>query len=229
VISPSRQVVLAVLLLASAPAAAQTLGPGAPGPYVIDLRGATSGVPQTQTFYPALPVGTTVPRRGFGFDVGGHVYPLRLGVAQVGFGASFLLVRGTSSTPAAASTTTGSGGSSGTGSSSSSTGSTNAATTPPTFPDVSVTARFVSPQVSFNFGNHDGWSYLSAGYDLGTFVSTASGAPDLSRDSGTLKGPNFGGGARWFLRRRMAFGFDMRFHRLPGAHLFAAAVGVSVR
>lgn len=226
---PARPLLLAILLLASAPAAAQTLGPGAPGPYAIDLRGATSGVPQTQTFYPALPTGTTIPRRGFGFGVGGHLYPMQLGVARVGFGADFLLIRGTSSTVGTTSTSggttsTGSGASSSTGSSSSST-----ATTPVTFPDVTVTGRIVSPQVSVNFGSREGWSYLSAGYDIGSMSSTASGTPELSLSTGVLKGPNFGGGARWFLRQRLAFGFDMRFHRLPGAHLFAATVGVSIR
>jgi hypothetical protein len=94
---------------------------------------------------------------------------------------------------------------------------------------VTVTGRFLVPEVSVNFGNAEGWSYLSAGYDVGTLTATGSGTPSLSQDSGVLKGPNVGGGARWFLRDRLAFGFDLRFHRLPAARIFAATVGVSVR
>ena len=77
-------------------AASQTLAPGPPGPFVIDVRGTTSGIPSGTGLYPTLSEGASVPARGFGVDVGGHVYPVRLGPARVGVGINFIYVRGTS-------------------------------------------------------------------------------------------------------------------------------------
>ena len=92
----------------------------------------------------------------------------------------------------------------------------------------------VSPQVSFNFGTASGWSYLSAG--LGRAWMTTRFEDDesdpVSADSGSLSATNYGGGARWFLARRLAVGFDARFHRMSGppkTSLFTASVGFSVR
>ena len=115
------------------------MNPGPPGPFVIDLRGATSGLPVDIALYPdhtgTTPSSTTtstestsfnVPSRGFGFDVGAHFYPFSLGPTRVGFGASFMEVRGTSA-------------------------------------DAKLLMQVVAPQLSFNFGTSYGWSYLSAG------------------------------------------------------------------
>ncbi len=85
-----------LLLARPAPAAAQLPLAGPPGPYVIDLRGATSGLPTSSSFYPALDDPITVPARGFGFEAGGHVYPFGIGPARLGLGVSFAQVRGTS-------------------------------------------------------------------------------------------------------------------------------------
>src|SRR5439155_1765054 len=78
-------------VLLSAPVSAQT-PPDPPGPYVVDLRGTTSRLPDTE-FFPTRPRGTAVPSRGFGFDVGGHVYPLTTGGARVGLGVDLERVR----------------------------------------------------------------------------------------------------------------------------------------
>jgi len=86
---------LAGVLLGSR-AAAQTRPPGPPGPYVIDVRGTTSGMPSGGGLYPTLSEGASVPARGFGVDLGGHVYPVSLGAARVGVGVNFIRVRGTS-------------------------------------------------------------------------------------------------------------------------------------
>ncbi|MGH9349820.1 MAG: hypothetical protein ACRD26_21420 [Vicinamibacterales bacterium] len=88
-----RSLLAVVGVLAASPAAAQAPDPVAG--YVIDLRGATSGLPKETAFYPGLPVDTIVPARGFGFDVGAHVYLFSLGVSQVGLGANYLRARGT--------------------------------------------------------------------------------------------------------------------------------------
>ena len=197
-----------VLLAAAAwasPAAAQPLGRDRPGPYVIDVRGATSGMPTEAPFYPAAGTALAVPSRGLGFDVGAHVYLMRVGSSQVGIGASIMQVRGSS-------------------------------------PDASATVRLLAPQVSFNFGTGNGWSHLSAG--VGTArVETEVSRGDVSGTvrTGSLRTVNFGGGARWFLTRHMAVGFDVRFHRVaagngrgagagtPRATILTASAGLSLR
>jgi hypothetical protein len=78
----------------AAPVAAQSLSPGPPGPYVVDLRGVTSGVPTGPAFYPNTPVETVVPGRGFGVSVGGHVYAGGFSGARLGVGADVMLARG---------------------------------------------------------------------------------------------------------------------------------------
>ena len=55
------------------------------------------------------------------------------------------------------------------------------------------------------------------------------------QESGRLRSVNFGGGARWFIRPRLAFGFDLRAHRIaagsntPKTNVFAVGAGVSLR
>ena len=70
---------------------------------VADVRGATSGVPSNAAFYPPLPADTLVPARGFGFDVGAHVYAGSIGPARLGYGASLQVVRATQTVTSAVS------------------------------------------------------------------------------------------------------------------------------
>ena len=105
----------------------------------------------------------------------------------------------------------------------------------------SVRTRFtaISPQLSFNFGDSDGWSYLSGG--LGTSrmsVFVDDGDEPEQRRAGTL---NYGGGARWFVKPRLAFSFDLRFFAIspldqtdtepasPRLTRMAFSVGVSIK
>jgi hypothetical protein len=147
---------------------AQSLTPGRPGPFVIDARGATSGIPASPGLYPDLEDEFVVPARGFGFDVGAHVYLFNLGPARLGIGANMIQVRGTTT-------------------------------------DANATFRTIAPQLSFNFGTSDGWSYLSVG------AGTARVRAGASASSSAI---NAGGGARWFLNRHLAIGFDIRVHRI---------------
>ena len=221
-------------LLMSTPAAAQLSPPSTPGPYVIDIRAPMSGLPSTSRFHPVLPANTLVPKRGFGLGVGGHVYVASLGVSRVGVGVDVLRVRGTAVTPVTPSTsTTGAGTSSSSGASLSTTGQI----------DVAMTMTAVAPQLSFNFGTREGWSYLSGGYGVAQLRTEATGEQEspltgrttLVRDDGRSASINYGGGARWFIRDRVAVGFDLRFHRIaavgtrPVAKLVVASVGLSVR
>lgn len=187
-----RLLVLACVLLVASAAAAQD---APPGPWVLDLRGATSALSNDGAFFPGLPTGTLVPSRGLGFEAGAHVYVATLGPARVGLGASYLLVRGAAD-------------------------------------DVESRFGALAPQVSFNFGTADGWSYLSAGWGRAWVRTSVDG---LERDSGGIPAINVGGGARWFVAARAAVGFDVRFHRLsptdaaPATLLASVSVGVSVR
>lgn len=228
---PHRAAVVLIIagVLLSTPVSAQT-APDPPGPYVVDVRGATSGIPHSTGFLPTVPEDTRVPSRGFGFDVGAHIYARAVGPARVGLGFNIMRVRGTASTvPTVAAA--------------SQTAVTVAA------PDIESIFTTVAPQVSFNFGSVDGWSYLSAGVGLASIGTTSTpraaanqvATVPETRSSGGVMSINFGGGARWFLVRRMAVGFDVRFHRLssggnestssatPGATLFSATIGLSLR
>jgi hypothetical protein len=181
---------LAGVLLGSQ-AGAQSLTPGPPGPhFVIDLRGSTSGIPTSIGLYPTIPDGGSVPSRGFGYDVGGHVYLFNLGPARLGLGVNVIGVRGTA-------------------------------------PDATATMDILAPQLSFNFGSSDGWSYLSAG---------AGTARVKAAETASSSAINAGGGARWFLRRHIAVGFDLRWHKvaadgetMDASTVFAASVGFSVK
>jgi hypothetical protein len=181
-------------LLVVSPAAAQTAEPVSG--YVIDLRGVTSGLPKETAFFPGIPADTVVPARGFGFDVGGHVYLFRLGPSRLGVGANYVRGRGT-------------------------------------VPGMASTFSTLAPQVSFNFGSRNGWSFLSAGLGRASVNTTLEGEEGTTEhDVEGLSSLNFGGGARWFLMDRLAVGFDVRFHRVSGdakATLTSLSVGFSVR
>jgi hypothetical protein len=138
-----------------------------------------------------------LPAWGLGLDVGGHVYVFKLGVVTFGVGASALF--------------------------------TSPGRTPgmddPDAGGPAVTTRFTafSPQLSFNFGDGNGWSYLSGG--VGTSRLTVSSeqltVPEQRR-AGTL---NYGGGARWFVRPGVAFSLDLRIFAISPLPQTATAPG----
>jgi hypothetical protein len=220
-------------LLMGTPAIAQS-PPSTPGPYVIDIRAPMSGLPSTSAFHPALPANTLVPKRGFGLGVGGHVYVASLGIARIGVGVDVLRARGTAFTPAPAAASS--------ATATTTTTSTSALTAHDRI-DVVTTMTAIAPQVSFNFGTRDGWSYLSGGYGAaqvrtdasGTLQGPLTGKVTLTRDEGRAAAINYGGGARWFIRKHIAVGFDLRFHRIaaigtrPRATLVVPSFGLSVR
>lgn len=169
---------------------AQGLTPGKPGPFVIDVRGVTSGIPASPGLYPDLGDQFVVPARGFGFDVGAHIYLFSLGPARLGIGANYIEVRGTAT-------------------------------------DADATLETIAPQLSFNFGTSDGWSYLSVGAGTARVNAVASASSSAI---------NAGGGARWFLKRHLAVGFDVRFHMIAAdgdtmgkSTQVSASVGLSLK
>ena len=215
--------------LVSTPALAQGLAPAPPGPYVIDIRGATGGLPSDAAFFPPMPSGTSIPTRGYGVDVGAHFYPMQLGPARLGVGVGVLRVRGTASPePPSSSSATAS-----------------------TVPDVDSALTVIAPQLSFNFGSSAGWSYLSAGLGGARVTSVTSAfrqegtvpevTPGGEANSGFRRSTNLGAGARWFAKTRLAVSFDLRIYFVsagsaegtspgtPRSTLTSASVGVSVR
>lgn len=106
-----------------------------------------------------------------------------------------------------------------------------------TLPRVVETFTRVSPDLSLNFGQRNGWSYLSLGAGVARIAASASlGGSDLTPAStGAVLAIHAGGGARWFTRERLAVGFDVRLHSLqpgkstPPTMRLAASVGISVR
>jgi hypothetical protein len=95
--------------------------------------------------------------------------------------------------------------------------------------DVTTTFSAVDPQLSFNFGTSDGWSYLSGG------VGAARVNVDPTGLSESVRTFNWGGGARWFLSPHVGIGFDIRVRHLaagdvvPKGVSVAGAVGLSLK
>ena len=186
----------AALLASGAPAAAQTTS--RPGPWALDLRGITSPVPDDRTFYPPLHSSALVPARGFGLDLGVHVYLFNLGRSRIGVGANAVNVRATTQAAAAPPSTTD--------------------RTPAPRQAIRLDMRLVAPQLSFNFGAREGWSYLSAGVGIADIAVQTAEVNAGRRESGRLNALNFGGGARWFLKSHLAFTFDLRMHRIAAGN-----------
>ena len=202
------------LVLAGSATAAQAQGSDAPGPYVVDLRAGAGALPRAAGLFPDVPSGTLVATAGLAFDAGGHIYLIRIGPARVGIGAGFARVSGKTSSELLPS---------GSGSSIA-------------LPSVRTRITAIAPQLSFNFGSAEGWSYISAGFGPAKARTTTSAFTTVRRDgavttddgavttddgvvtteettlSRSLRDINIGGGARWFTHRHLAISFDVRFH-----------------
>lgn len=106
-----------------------------------------------------------------------------------------------------------------------------------------VTAHFTSmaPQLSLNFGTGDGWSYISGGIGISRWSIVPDAGEPLATDKAWIRTFDYGGGARWFLRPRVAFHLDVRLHAinpgpiqpvLPGSprtNLLIIGAGISIR
>ncbi len=113
------------------------------GPFVIDLRMVSSGLPAEPGWTPLLPAATAAPARGLGFEVGAHLNVLRRRSLALGVGGTWLVARGSTSPPELPEETT--------------------PATTRTVPDVTTRVTSFTPQLSLNFGHSLGWSYLSVG------------------------------------------------------------------
>lgn len=192
---------------------------GAPpriGPFVVDVHGTVPRFPRNQQLADSRGLLLReLPGAGFGLHGGVHVYPLRWKAVTFGLGADLTVSRAAQSAPPIAQGLTGR----------------------------AVTERFthLAPQISFNFGDGDGWSYISGGIGTSTWSLVPDGLAAQAPDTERLKTINYGGGARWFIKRHLAFSFDVRFYAIdpttpilgrpsgPRTTLVIMGAGVSVR
>ena len=80
-------------------------------------------------------------------------------------------------------------------------------------------------ELSLNFGNGNGWSYLSGGVGVSRWSIVPAGAAPLPIDNQWRKTINYGGGARWFAKKRLAFSLDVRFYEIAAGTAQLAASG----
>jgi hypothetical protein len=200
-----------------APTVARAQQPTEPiGRFAFDLRGFYAGLKQDPVTAAGLGVQPTdLPSRGLGGVAGVHIYPIHTKGFALGIGAEGILARGRRQ---AHDETTGD----------------------PVGLPITQKLMGLSPQISFNFGHRQGWSYLSAGMGPLSFASyQRDTAPD---DPAPRKRTiNMGAGARWFNTAHLAFCFDMRFYltrpedptiTYPGrqrSRLLVLSAGISIK
>jgi len=186
------------------------------GRFVVDARLAFPKFKDDPAIAAALDVTVpNLPGRAFGPVIGAHWYALRLGKVTFGFGGELMAARR---------------------------GRTINAGTEEAPVDSTVNSRFsaVSPQISFNFGSRDGWSYISGGIGWSRFTAERQDAPLPDQESAS-KTINYGGGARGFAKKHLALSMDLRFYAInpqeptstrpgvPRMTLIAFSVGASIR
>jgi hypothetical protein len=183
-------VAAATLVVADAPVAAQDPPPPI-GPFVVDLRGSVPRLPNDPQLADSRGLDPReLPRQGLGLDLGAHLYLVKWRGVTFGIGGQLLIARARAGPRAAG-------------------------------PLVlrAVTERFttVAPQLSFNFGDGDGWSYISGGIGPAIWSVVPDGEPPAATDDERLQTINYGGGARWFAKPHLAVTFDVRLYAInPG-------------
>ena len=167
-------------------------------PFVVDARIALPRFKTSASVAESLGVAEgDLPERGMGLVVGAHVYPVRGRIVALGLGGELLLrARGSSTVPPAVV-----GGADG--------------------PTVVTRMSAVSPQVSLNFGRRNGYSYLSGGIGWGSFTTELEDSPVGDAESNP-RVITYGGGARWFTHKHLAFSLDLRFYKMSAQELAVA-------
>jgi hypothetical protein len=200
--SLSRQTPLILALLISffpAFAAAQDPPPRI-GPFVVDVHGTVPrfGEDPELAASRGLALGE-LPGSGLGVHTAAHVYVYTWRVLTIGLGGSFTFARSHQGSKPLSNVEVGR----------------------------AVTERFthVAPELSFNFGSGNGWSYISGGIGPGVWSVAPDGQPKLPGDSERLQTINYGGGARWFAKPHLAFSFDVRYYAINPGTPFGALPG----
>lgn len=186
-------VLLGALLLPPAAAAQDPVPPplleDPIGPFVVDARATLARFKALPALAEALDrEATDLPTRGLGLVAGGHYYPLRSRTWALGVGGELLLrARGSRTVPA----TTEDG---------------------PDGPTVVTRMTAVSPQLSLNFGRRTGYSYVSGGIGWASLTTEIQDTAAVDAETTRRQSINYGGGARWFTKKHLAFSLDLRFY-----------------
>ena len=177
--------IVALVTLTTTPAIAQEDEPI--GSYVVDLRGSIPFYGQSPVIASSRGIVTsTLPSRGQGLTVGAHWYPLKWRQMALGLGGEYM----------------------------STFGSTVAARISDGLPDkVRIELVSLAPQLSFNFGHRNGWSFLSGGLSSTRFTVLGEKIEPADTEP-RPKTINYGGGARWFTNNHLAFTLDLRFYAM---------------
>ena len=164
------------------------------GPFVVDLHASVPRFPSDPTLAASRDMLLAeLPGRGLGLQIGATVYPLRWRAVTFGIGGELATGRARKSAVAAQ--------------------GQNAA-----LRGSEEKFSSLAPQLSFNFGNGHGWSYISGGLGRSTWSLVPDDRAAFPSDSDNLKTINYGGGARWFMKSHLAFSFDVRLYAInPGA------------
>jgi len=215
-----RVVVLLVSAFLISAVHARAQDPPPPIPlFVIDVQGNIPNFPQNQLLAESRGLQLEdLPGRGLGGQVGIQLHIFRFKAITFGVGGQAMMSRGTQTPPDL--------------------DTTDATVEPP----VTEKFRSLGGQLSLNFGNGNGWSYLSGGIGRSNWSIIQEGNEPLEGDEEALKTINYGGGARWFMKSHLAFSFDVRFYAInpgvsslpgkdgsPRTTFFSIGAGVSLK
>ena len=179
-------------------------------PFVVDARTTLARLKQDLTVASAFGVDATeLPSRGLGFVIGAHVYPIRSKKFALGIGGEMLRVRGSNTIEFEPE---------------------DEDEEPIEGPTLKTRWNQLSPQVSLNFGARDGWSYVTVGLGRASFAmerrepdETPSPMPD-EEEAEKVRVLNYGGGARWFMKKHLAFTLDLRFYSINAQEATASRI-----
>jgi len=169
------------------------------GPYVVDVRAAFPAFSDDAQLAASRGLNQAeLPGVGLGVGGGAHVYLPKFGPVTIGVGAEGLIAR--------------------------------SRFVPPDTPGQTlraVTERFktAQPQVSINFGSGNGWSYLSFGIGRSKWSIVPDGGEPLPVDDTSIRTIGYGGGARWFAKKHLAFSLDVRLYEIDGTPPYGVLPG----
>jgi hypothetical protein len=186
------------------------------GPFVLDVHGTIPNFPDDPQLAASRGLSQAdLPGVGFGVHAGAHVYVFKWKAITVGLGGSVAAARAHTSEKVSDGAVLGHA--------------------------VTETFAHAAPELSFNFGNGNGWSYISGGIGLSNWSIVPDGSVAATADEQRLRTINYGGGARWFIKKHLAFSFDARFYQIdpgtptifgpgsPRTTLLIAGAGISLK